>query len=57
MDFRKNSVFPKRLAERARHTLKDWEDFEEIHKEQFEFFKKNSSFLNLFIYKYFIYPP
>jgi hypothetical protein len=57
MGFRKNSIFPKRLAERARHTLMKWKYFEEIHKEQFLFFKKNTHYLNMFIYKYFIYPP
>jgi hypothetical protein len=57
MGFRKNSKFPLRLAERARHTLVDWKNFEIIHKEQFEFYKRNSHYLSIFVYKYFLFPP
>ena len=57
MGFRKNSVFPNRLARRAQHTLKDWQEFERIHKQQLLFFRRNTHYLNMFIYKYCIAPP
>jgi len=57
MGFRKNSKFPLRLAERARHTLVEWNSFKEIHKEQFKFYKKDSTYLNMFIYKYILSTP
>jgi hypothetical protein len=57
MGFKKNEFFPKRLTERAKHTLIDWKDFKEVHKQQYEFFKSNTHYLNIFVYKYFMYPP
>ena len=57
MGFRRNSVFPKRLIERAQHTLEDWRTFESIQKQDFEFYKKDSLYLNMFLYKYYIEPP
>ena len=55
--FSVNSKFPRRLAERAKHTLSDWKKFEAVHKEPFEYYKRNSLYLSMFIYKHFIYPP
>ena len=52
--FRKNSKFPARLAARACHTLADWLAFENEHKGQYETFKNNTHYLNIFIYKYFM---
>ena len=57
MGFRANSKFPKRLAERAQHTLKDWETFKTAHKDENEYFKRNTQYLNIFTYKYFLQPP
>lgn len=57
MGFRRNSIFPKRLIERARHTLEDWRAFEPIQKENFECYKKSTTYLNIFVYKYFLEPP
>lgn len=57
MGFRKNSFFPRRLAERAQHTLQDWKIFENIQKQQFKFFKDDTTYLNAFVYKYFLHPP
>ena len=57
MGFSVNSKFPRRLAERAKHTLSDWNKFEAVHKEQFEYYKRTSLYLSMFIYEYFIYPP
>jgi hypothetical protein len=57
MGFRKNSFFPKRLSQRARHSLSDWRLFQQEQKNQYEFFKKNTHYLNWFVYKYFLEPP
>lgn len=56
MGFRKNSKFPNRLEKRAQHTLNEWKKFETIHRKQFESFRRNTQYLNLFIYKYLL-PP
>ena len=54
MGFRKNSKFPNRLIERAQHSLRDWRIFQQIQKEQYEHYKRNTLDLNNFIYKYFL---
>lgn len=56
MGFRKNSKFPKRLAERAKHTIADWERFKEIHKDQHLFYQRDTKYLCMFIYKFSIEP-
>ncbi len=55
--FRKNSKFPKRLAERAQSTKLDYLSFLHIQKQQFQIFKKSSSVLEWVILKYFPQPP
>ena len=57
MSFRKNSRFPKRLAERANHIYLDVISFIEVHREQYGFFKKSSLTLEYFILKYFCIKP
>ena len=52
MGFRRNSFFPKRLKERAKHTMEDWRAFEQIQSQQYECFKKETQYLNWFVYKY-----
>ena len=52
MGFRRNSFFPKRLTERAKYTMEDWRAFEHIQKQQYECFKKETQYLNWFVYKY-----
>ena len=54
MGFRKNSIFPNRLTKRARHTLKEWHEFEALHHHQFLYFKRSTSYLSMFVYKYLI---
>jgi hypothetical protein len=41
MGFRRDSKFPAQVAERARHTLVDWRNFEIVHKEKSEYYKRN----------------
>jgi hypothetical protein len=57
MGFRINSRFPKRLAERAKHTYLDVISFIHVHKEQYGYFKKSSSILEFFVLKYFSVKP
>ena len=56
MGFRKNSFFPNRLAARAHHMNLDLFEFFCIQEKQHLIFKKTSSVLERFIYKY-LYPP
>jgi hypothetical protein len=51
--FRKNSIFPNRLMERAHHTYLDFLTFTDVHSRQYGFFKRTSSLLETFILKYF----
>jgi hypothetical protein len=56
--FKKNSVFPKRLSERAKHTYLDFLSFKNVHKNQYGLFKRTSSLLETFVLKYFpFFPP
>jgi len=57
MGFRKNSIFPNRLSQRAKHSLADLKLFEDVQKEQYQFFVKNTHYLNMLIYKFYIEPP
>jgi hypothetical protein len=56
MGFRKNSIFPNRLAARAHHLNLDLFSFFSIHENQYGIFRKSSSVLERFVYKY-LYPP
>ncbi len=56
MGFRKNSVFPNRLAARAHHLNLDLFTLFSIHENQYAIFRKSSSVLERFVYKY-LYPP
>ena len=56
MGFRKNRRFARRLTERAQHSLHDWKEFSNTHKDQFLFFKQNILYLNWFVYKFFLEP-
>jgi hypothetical protein len=55
--FRRNSVFPNRLSERAKHTYLDFLSFKNVHKNQYGLFKRTSSCLETFILKYFSISP
>jgi len=57
MNFRKNSRFPNRLAERAKHMYIDVISFIDIQREQYGYFKKSSSILEFFVLKYFFIKP
>jgi hypothetical protein len=57
MGFRRNSVVPNRLARRARHTLANLEAFEEIQKQQYSFLVKDTKYLNMLIYKFYLQSP
>ena len=57
MGFRKNSKFPNRSIERAHHTLEDWENFKQVHEKQYLLYVKNTTYLNMLVYKFFIDPP
>ncbi|CAM4841450.1 unnamed protein product [Rotaria magnacalcarata] len=57
MGLRKNNFFLNRLSKRAEHSKNDWISFRENHREQHEYFKHSTLYLNLFIYKYFLLPP
>ena len=56
MSFRKNSIFPKRLAERANHTNIDLFSFFSTHEKQKEFFRSTKNNIEQFINKY-LFPP
>jgi len=56
MGFRKNSIFPNRLAERAHHVNLDLFTFFNIHEKQHLIFKRSSSVIERFIFKY-LFPP
>jgi hypothetical protein len=53
MGFNKRSRFPNRLRKRAVHSLREWKEFEDVHRSQTNF-QLDSTLLNLFIYKYFL---
>ena len=57
MGFNRRSFFPRRLAERAQHSLVEWKVFEEVHRKQHEFYKTNNVLINMFVYKYFLSLP
>ena len=57
LDFRKNSIFLNRLVSRAKHSKSDWLKSEANHKPQYEIFRKSSTYINEFVYKYFLQPP
>jgi hypothetical protein len=58
MGFRKNSVFPSRLIRQVRHCLSDWSVFDSAHTLQYDYFKKSTTMLNTFVFKYFLsYSP
>jgi hypothetical protein len=52
MGFRKNSVFLNRLAARAHHVNLDLFSFFCAHEKQYAIFRKSSSVLERFVYKY-----
>jgi hypothetical protein len=54
LGFRTNSKFPNRLAKRAQHTLADWTKFRQIHQHQYCFYRSDTLYLNMFVYKYMI---
>jgi len=57
MGFRKNSVFPNRLAVRAQHSRVDWLKFQDVQSNQYEYFKTSSDLVSMFMYKHFFFPP
>jgi hypothetical protein len=57
MGLRKNSKFLNRLTIRAKHTKIDLAEFFSIQKEQYGYFKRSFSFIHMFAYKYYIFPP
>ena len=58
LGFRENSKFLNRLVERAKHTNCEWLEFKVNQAPQHEIFKKSTTlYVNLFVYKYFIFPP
>jgi hypothetical protein len=56
MGFRKNSIVPNRLAERAHRVNLDLFIFFNTQEKQHLLFKRSSSVIERFIYKY-LYPP
>jgi hypothetical protein len=52
MDFRKNSIFPNRLAAMARHVNLDLFTFFSIHERQYQIFRRSSSVIERFVFKY-----
>ena len=56
MGFNRRSRFLNRLRERAQHSLIEWQSFENIHREQINYYMNNTNSINLFIYKYFLCP-
>jgi len=56
LGFNKRSRFLKRLIERMQHLLSEWEAFEDIHREELNYYSRSTLYINLFVYKHFLFP-
>jgi hypothetical protein len=54
MGFNKCSRFSNRLRERTEYTLREWKEFNDVHRPQKNYYQLDSPSLNIFIYKYFL---
>jgi hypothetical protein len=54
LGFNRRNRFLNRLRERAQHSLMEWHAFKDIHRIQLDFFTKNTWYINLFVYKYYL---